>query len=484
MKRTYFGYILALWVLQAVAVAFVVHQPLFWDNVLLSGKIPTELWSANLSTLFVDEKMAGYSPLWGAYIAQGWLWFGRSLLTTHLLMLPFLWMISYQLVRLAQQFVARRVLGLTIAGLMSVPVLTALSVQCGPDLAMLALYLTALNAILTRNRVWLSFILVILALVTPRGMWCLVPLFILDQLLLGNKLFALRWLWAFSKALAFSPAALAVGVWYYLHYQHYGWLFTNPNGPFATLAEYTTLPEYLRQLGICLWRMVDFGQIAVWGPLLIIFITVLRGKVEAAQHRWVLMLITVVPTLAFSFFFASFRNPVGHRYLLIPVLMATLWLCYEWGESLRYDRFRTRILWVLLFFWTGHLWVAAYPASIAKGWDATLLHLQAGAAKRDMLASIQKLTPNEQADIGALFPDVGPWGDVFLDTTTLTTQELDTAQQMLWLYSSASNEFDHAEVATFPQRAQERVRCTYWPVTLVLWESKRLHTTPTRNSVK
>jgi hypothetical protein len=312
-----------------------------------------------------------------------------------------------------------------------------------------------------------------------------VPLFIIDQLLLGNNLFAVRWLWAFSKALAFLPVVVAVGVWYYLHYAHYGWLFVNPNGDFATLAEYTTPAEYLRQLGICGWRVVDFGQIAVWVPLVGIIFQILRGRVEELPHRWVLALLTFVPLVAFTFFFAAFRNPVGHRYMLIPVLMATLWLCYEWGEGLRYDRFRTRVLWVLFVFATGHAWVAFYPANIAKGWDGTLLHLQAGAAKADMRASIQTFTPEERASIGAAFPDDAPWSDAFLDTTTINPVPINPSTNGFVLLSTASNDLDLALADTIHNTAALRVRCQYWPVTIELWQNNVLiHTTPTPTSVK
>lgn len=474
MKRAYYSFILTLWALQVVAVLLTADQPLFWDNVLLTGQIPTTLWEGRLSTLFVPNEIAGYSPLWGAYIAQGWLWFGRNLFVTHLLMLPFLWGISFQLVRLAQQFVARRALGLTLAALISIPVLTALSVQCGPDLALLALYLTALNAILQRNRGWLVIVLIPLALVSPRGLWSLVPLFILDQLLVGTKLFALRWQWALGKAVAYLPAGLAVAGWYYLHYTHYGWLFNDPKGEFATLAEYTTLQEYLRQLGICIWRLIDFGQIAVWLPLAFVWIEILRGRVEEAPLRPVLALLTFVPAIAFSLFFASFRNPVGHRYMLVPMLMATLWLCYEWSEALRYPRFRARVLYVLVFFWTGHLWVALYPQDWAKGWDASLAHLQVGAAKRDVATFLMQLPPAERANVGARFPDAGSWEDAFVGEYDIHPAPYEEAENPYLLYNSASNDFDLADRAYLERYARPAVTCTYWPVVLQLWRNTRV----------
>ncbi len=473
-RRGYYGHIALLWLLQAGAVACVQTQPLFWDNVLLSGKIPTELYQGQLSSLFVSERLAGYSPLWGSYIALGWQWFGRSLAATHWLMLPLLWLISYQAVRLAQQFVPRRALGLTLLALLSVPVLAALSVQCGPDLALVGFYLAAVNAILYRNRAWLAFVLVILALVSPRGLWCLVPLFVTDQALVGNKLFAPRWQWALGKAFAFAPAGMAAATWYYLHYNHYGWLFADPNGDFASLAAYTTWPEYLRQLGICTWRLIDFGQIVVWIPLVGLATRALRGRAEHGALRGTLALLTLVPAVAFGLFFAAFRNPVGHRYMLVPVLLATLWLCYEWAEGLRYPRFRQRVWLVVLFFWTGHLWVALYPQTWAKGWDATLLHLQAGAAKRAMAPELVGLPAEARQNVGAHYPDADPWQDCFLADWQFTPAPYDPTMNAYLLYSNASNAFEAADHAYLAAYTRPAVVCSFWPVRMELRRNPRV----------
>jgi|GEM_PF-5177494 len=468
-NRTYYGYVGLLWLLQGLAVFLCAGQPLFWDNVLLSGKIPTALYNNQLLTPFVPESLAGYSPLWGAYIAQGWLWFGRSLFVTHMLMLPWLWLLSFQLVQLVQLFVPRRALGLSIAVVHSVPVLVALSVQCGPDLAMLALYLTAQNALLHRNRALLAVCLLPLAMVSPRGLWCLVPLFVLDQLLVGRKIFPARWLWQLTKATAFLPVALLALIWYIVAYQHYGWVFNNPSGDFAALAAYTTLPEYLYQLGIFCWRLLDFGQAAIWLALVPIVVVLLRGKLEPQEHRAVLILLWLVPTVSFALFFAAFRNPIGHRYVLIPLLMGAVWLCFEWAEALRYPVFRQRALWLLAFLWTGHLWLAAYPTDMAKGWDATLLHLQATRAKRALLQDLA-LLPYAKTGLGAAYPDADNWDDAFLDSTRVAPITVNLKTNAAIFYSSASNSWAPAQLDSLQRTRRSVLIYSYWPASLQVFK--------------
>jgi hypothetical protein len=258
--------------------------------------------------------------------------------------------------------------------------------------------------------------------------------------------------------------------WYVAQYVHYGWVFNNPGGDFATLAQYTTLQEYLWQLCIAGWRMADMGQVIIWLGLAGVVATLLRGHAEEAEHRPVLILLLLVPSLAFAFFFAAFRNPIGHRYMLIPVLMGVLWLCYEWAEGHRYPFFVKRMVVVLAFFWTGHFWVAAYPGPIAKGWDATLLHLQAGAAKRAMLPTLQALPPSVKTAVGAAFPDADPWQDAFLDTNTFVPVPVHLATNKAVLYSTASNDWS---VATFDSLASQKkihTKCVYWPITFQLWQ--------------
>ncbi len=468
MKRDNLPLLLVIWLLQALLVGLTSWAPLFWDNVLLTGRIPTHYLAHWGYFSFVPEDMAGYPPLWGYYIAAGWAMMGRSLATTHWLTLPLVWMISYQAIVTLETFLARRALVLSTFTLMGLPVLLSLQAQAGPDLAMIAFYLAALNAILDRARGRLAFYLILLALVSPRGVVCCLSLFILDQILLGNRVFAWHWQWGLSKSMAFVPAALVFGIWYGLQHWQYGWWFNNPNGQWAAAAGLADPMTYLRNLGISGWRMIDFGQIVLFIGLLIYLPNILRGHAEELPHRGVLALLFLIPAIVFSLFFSLFHNPIGHRYMVLPVFFAGLWLMHELSERYKYNRFTTRVLVIWLFLITGHFWVGLYPQSIAKGWDGTLCHLSFLKSKTSALEYLKRRNIPLR-DVGATFPNLDAVDASFLNGDTSKMAELNLGVNRYIFYTNASNEFE-PEVAEFLEREYQAVFTSdVWPAKTVVY---------------
>lgn len=468
MKRDNLPLLLLIWALQAGLVALTQWAPLFWDNVLLTGRIPTHYLEHWGYFSFAPESMAGYPPLWGYYIAAGWSVLGRSLAATHWLMLPILWGISWQAVVLLESFIARRALAVSAITLMGLPVLLSLQAQAGPDLAMIWFYLAALNAIIDRSRGRLAFYLVLLAIISPRGAVCCLGLFVLDQILLGNRVFTFQWQWGLSKLLAFVPAGLVFLGWYGLQHEHYGWWFNNPNGEWSSAAGFADPMMYLRNLGIACWRMIDFGQAIIFLWLLTLLPGVLRGQTEYLPHRGVLALLFLVPGIAFTLFFSAFENPIGHRYVVLPVFFAGIWLLYELSERYKYNRFTPRVAVLWLFFATGHFWVGLYPQSIAKGWDGTLCHLNFLKTKLSALEYLhRKNIPLHE--VGATFPSLDAVDASQLNGDTAQMDYLSLGVSRYIFYTNASNEFEPEVVDFLEKEYQPAFTSEVWPVRTVVY---------------
>lgn len=471
MKRDNLPLLFLLWGIQVGLIALVQWAPLFWDNVLLTGRIPTFYLDTLCTFQMLPEEMAGYPPLWGYYIAGGWALLGRSLAATHWLMLPLLWGISYQTVVLLQTFLPRRAMALSAITMMGLPVLLSLQSQAGPDLALIWLYLSALNAVLARARGWLAAYLVLLALISPRGAVGCLSLFLIDQAMVGPRFFSFQWLWAASKAMAFIPAALAFLSWYGLQKAQYGWWFNNPQGEWAQAAGYAPPLAYLKNLAVSVWRMIDFGQAAIFIGLLAFLPSILRGTAPEARHRLVLSVLFLVPALVFTGFFSLFQNPIGHRYLILPVYFACLWLLHELAERYRYDRFVMRVLVLWLFFATGHWWVALYPQGVAKGWDGTLTHLNFLITKRSAFDFLKrKEIPLHK--VGATFPNLDPLDATLLNGDTARMHPARTGQSPYVLFTTASNEFEVEDVARLEAEYLPVFESSAWPVRTVVYRKK------------
>ena len=445
-------------------VLLVLDVPLFWDNVLLGGKLPT--WYFNhggLANLYPPEEIAGYPPLFGLYISQMWLWFGRSLTVTHLAMLPFLWGISLQVIFLVRRFMARRVLVMASIVMLCLPVLLSLQCQCGPDIVFIFIYLFCLNKILDRQRLLLLFGLCILPLISPRAGISLFSLFIIDQILLGHRVFAFRWPWAFGKGLTFLPAAILLVAWYWGQNYTYGWWVTNPHGAWAGMAKGVGPITYVYNLFIAGYRMVDFGQMAVFISLIVVVVGLFRRQRKPHEFRPALIVLFLVPAVVFGLTFSLFQNPIGHRYMVIPVLFALLWLLFEWSEFYSYKVFFVRCSVFFCIFMLGQVMISLYPKSVAKGWDGSLAHIAAGRGRW----SVVEFAHRRQIplhSIGATYPNLDAVDASFLNGDTSRFAELNLVDNSYVLITNASNDYPNMLERYLEEKGTEVFSTEIWPV--------------------
>jgi hypothetical protein len=100
---------LAICVFVVLALFFSTMQnSFFWDTVQLGSKHASFYFEADFASLLLPENIdSGHIPFFGMYIALAWKIFGRSLLVSHLAMLPFVLGIVWQLYRVSNLFQIR-----------------------------------------------------------------------------------------------------------------------------------------------------------------------------------------------------------------------------------------------------------------------------------------------------------------------------------------------------------------------------------------
>ena len=127
----------------------------FWDNITQLSVPANYYFDSKFATLYVpDEITTGHQPFVGMYFAAGWHLLGRTLFASHLLMLPVVFGVLFQLYRLSgiflkekkQQWIALTILVMESTLLSQLSLLTF-------EVFHVFFFLATINALL-RNKNW------------------------------------------------------------------------------------------------------------------------------------------------------------------------------------------------------------------------------------------------------------------------------------------------------------------------------------------
>lgn len=349
---------------------------IFWDNVLFVSKVGTSLYNNgifNWAAIPMDID-SGHPPFIGSYMALGWTVFGRSLLVSHLLMLPFVFGVMLQILRTCSYFVGD-IKSIFLLFLLVVidPTLLAQLVQVNPELIQMFFFFLALNGILYNNSWQKTLGLAFLGLVSFRGMMLCAGIFLIDISLhlfvrkeRFQQFFTLKNLVIYT--LGASPA-IGYLVWRLLVR---GWVFSNPLEMWGNYWAYTSGGDFVytiaRNSVVLAHKFLDFGRIVPFA--LVVFTLIVKRKNEIFKQNASLIIILVFSTFVVVIVSLLAKNPMGHRYFL-PSYIAMAILCFNILKEYKYQKSIYVVVVVALL--TGNLWV--YPDKIAQGWDASLAHL-------------------------------------------------------------------------------------------------------------
>ena len=184
---------------------FSINIPFFWDGTFFSG----------LSLYFYDNGFNGFIapqgndtggfPLFSAYLTFMWKCFGKTLLVSHIAMLPFLIGIAYEYFKLAKRFVSKATIIFSMCLLLIEPVFITQSILMGYDIAIAYFFLLALNALYDKKKPFLSIAILLLCMISVRGIMLTAALLLID--LLRNKKVS------FVIIRAYLPAVIVLLCW-------------------------------------------------------------------------------------------------------------------------------------------------------------------------------------------------------------------------------------------------------------------------------
>lgn len=366
--------------------------PFFWDTILYS-RIAHWFIDSNFTSLIPPENLdTGNQPFFALLLAAFWKITGKSLWSAHLLILPFLIITAVQYFRLLKYFVPTATHWIGVIVFLSEPVFLAQSTMVSLDIIILSLYLLALNSILHKQKGLLLLSTCLLALTNTRGILLICPL-MLSHTYLAERRSPPDLI---KITLFYLPALLTAMTWIVYHYQETGWWLTQP-AEWSRHRQLLGLTGMLRNLLFILWRLFDFGQC-----ILIVLAAGLwmKKRRNISPKEKDLLILILIPFTCLVLFFIPFSNPIGHRYLLvvlvlIPIAFSAL------ISPLKALSQKVLAPIILMAFLAGQCFF--YPPPFSNGWDSTIAHLYYFKARDEMKDFILSKTIKPE-NVGVDFP--------------------------------------------------------------------------------
>lgn len=372
----------------------------FWDTLLYSRQADWYLGTGFTSLVVPENIDAGHPPLFSLYLALCFKLFGQHIAVAHFAMLPLLVGLMWQSLRIGRRLLPEGLGWTALVFLLLEPTILAQSSLVSPDIALLFLYLLGVNAILDQKHGYLALAVAAMALISLRGTFMSASL-LLSQLLLAR--FGIIPRLSYRAILPYLPGALLFLGWMILHRNETGWLFGAPAGTYGGHRAFAGLGGIMRNAMLISWRILDYGRIFLWIPLLLWFFELLFEKGAFRRSDKTLWILLLVPLIVLSLFFLPFSNPIGHRYYMVVFFFGGMLVIRAWDE---WKGRKAHLLGGLLIsagLLSGHFWV--YPSTIAQGWDATLAHQHWYSLRQQADDWVEELGLSER-DICSDFPNL------------------------------------------------------------------------------
>lgn len=340
----------------------------FWDTVQLASKHANFYYEQGLSFQFLPENIdSGHIPAFGYLLATVWKVFGTSLMVSHLLMLPFLFGIVYHAHRMVLYFTDKNNYWFLIL-ILADPTLLAQSVLITPDIPLFLFMLMLLNGIFYKKSTLKLFAVIGLSLISMRG-WMIAALLFIFDMIDSTLLSKERLKVSFKSLLFYLPGGIIALTFMLLHYNSKGWIGYHEDSPWAGSFDTVGLLEFIRNIFIYAWRLIDFGRI-IWWVMLILLIPYIFNQYKKDKKTQQLVILTLIFLIIFPINMLIHKYLTQHRYFLPVYLIIAVLVTYTINLKVGTKRMSIIILIALL---AGNFII--YPDKIAQGWDSTLAHL-------------------------------------------------------------------------------------------------------------
>ena len=334
------------------------NTPFFWDTILTSS---VAQWFYNngiqrgIAPIIWD---AGHPTFFQIYLTFAWKIFGKTLMISHLAMLPFLWLMTICFIYLLQKItlsLVSRVLGFIL--LLIHPYILTQSTLVSYDIVQIAFFLLAIIGIIDNRK-----------LILVLGLWGLSSCSIRGQIVAILCLGSYCVIY-FKNWKEFLPIILCsvipIIAWHTYHYSNTGWMISTPSSTWESQRSFANPQQIISNIIGITRGFIDYGMI---GLSLLFFIALNQfRKIKWNNIEKQLFSILFIVFVGMNGSMIFFSNPIGHRYfMIIHVLMILLIV----SRIEQIKNFKVLTLIVFVAFISGHFWL--YPNGKSNGWDVTL----------------------------------------------------------------------------------------------------------------
>ncbi len=446
------------WIYDIGLTLYVRNNGFFWDTVQLASKHGHFFYENDFSSLLLPDAIdSGHPPFFGMYVALFWKIFGKTLIISHLSMLPFLMGITLQALKFGEKILGEWQTFLFILILKINPIMAGQSALVSPDIPLAFFFLLALNSIFKennfKNNILLSLAILFLSMISMRGMMVAAALFIFQVYLQYFKNVRLNEKSShFSKITNLVKPYLLGGLcalsFLSFHFYKKGWIGYFPGSEWADAFQRVDFQGFIKNCIVLTWRLVDSGHLILW--FIIVFLVFHFYRIQKTQLNiykfrttQILVALLIILTVVLSPTLLIYKGLLQSRYLL-PIYLIINILCLKLISDLKagvlQNTFFSLSIAALL---SGHYWI--YPQPIATSWETTIAHLPYYRLRNEMIGFIKKeKIPFDQ--IGTAFPNTSSFKFVDLSESTESFAPLDFNKNQYIFYSNVMNDFNKKEL--------------------------------------
>jgi len=441
----------------------------FWDTVQLASAHAHYFYETNFRNLLLPENIdSGHIPTFGFYLAFIWKIFGKTLFVSHFAMLPFIFGIVRQAYLLIKKFISEKYIFFALTLFLADATLLSQTTLVSPDVVLVFLFLTALNSLLKRNNLLLSVSVAGLFLISMRGMMAASSILILD-IVFNVKFnnFKSTFYQLLKKSIIYLPA-LFISLFYNLyHYKVKGWIGYHEDSPWQSNFEITNFKGFIRNIGILIWRLIDFGRIFIWIAAVIISFPILKSLFKDRNIKKI-ALIFIISLFISSISFLLYKSLTAHRYILPLYLIFSLLTSYLIFEKVKKIKLKYLFFSIVLAgMLSGNFWI--YPEKVAQGWDSTLAHLHYYKLRNEMLKYMEEnnISINETA---SSFPNTAELKYLDLSNNSTSFSEINLDENKYFFYSNIFNNLTDSEIDKLKSEYKLLNECKSFGVFVSLYE--------------
>ncbi len=427
------------------------HDPFFWDTVQLASKHAHFFYENNLRPAILPAEIdSGHPPVFGYFLAVGWHLFGKTLAVSHFFMLPFLWGIVFFLFKISKKLASpdflffKKIGSLLLPMVLLDPVLAGQMCLVSPDVVLFCFFLMALFGIFEKKNGLILIGIFGLCLISMRGMMTAGALFLW---LIFEKYFSkskpnLQLSNASTFHLAnFFPGFLAAAAFLFWHFSETGWIGHHPSSPWSPAFQRVDFQGFMKNFAVLGWRWLDFGRVAEWLILGIIFF---KFKKLDVPKNWISLFLIL--TICLSISALIYQNLSAHRYFL-PCFVVFHFMVFQSILNADFsEKWKTRIfIFLILMFAAGNFW--KYPHGISMDWDSTLAHLPYHEVRAEMVDFLDAEKIDFQS-VGSVFPNLNTGENLNLDGDRRVFSEKNFRKNEFILWSNVFNDFSKSELDT------------------------------------